>query len=232
MLLELSTREVEVAHVEAIGAHFRVLTLRGESLRGAAWSPGEMVQIILSGSALLGPWELRAYTPLAFEPEQGRMQILAFIHGRGPGADWVASTAPGARVRLVGPRHALALLSTHRPLVFFGDETSFSTAIALRATPLGHRDVRFIFEVNSIEASRAVLERFGMPEDTKLIAREETDGHLAKVEREVLHACDSAAVLTGKASSIQRLHKALRAAGVSSRRITSVAYWATGKRGL
>lgn len=54
-LLDRSTREAEVQHVQAIGTNLRLVTFAGEQLRGAEWTPGDMVQLILSGSTLLGP---------------------------------------------------------------------------------------------------------------------------------------------------------------------------------
>ncbi|MDI1484836.1 siderophore-interacting protein [Polyangium sp. y55x31] len=236
LLLDLSTREAEVRHVEAVGEHFRLVTLAGEGLRGAAWTPGDMVQIILSGATLFGPWELRSYTPLAYEPDTGTTQILGYIHGHGPGSDWIAAANVGTRCRLVGPRYALSLRKAERPAVFFGDETSFSTAVALRETPSGYRGVRFVFEVDSVEDARAVVERFGMGDAVELVAREEGDRHLDELERAVLDTYRSTeatrGILTGKAPSIQRLYKALRAVGVPGRRLTNVAYWAPGKKGL
>jgi NADPH-dependent ferric siderophore reductase len=96
--------------------------------------------------------------------------------------------------------------------------------------------VNFVFEVNSMEDARLVVERFGMQDAAKLVLREDGDRHLAVVERMVLdtyRAAEAAhGVLTGKASSIQRLYKALRASGVPGRQLTNVAYWASGKKGL
>lgn len=40
LLLDLSTREAAVQRVEEVGAHFRLLTLAGEQLKGATWTPG------------------------------------------------------------------------------------------------------------------------------------------------------------------------------------------------
>lgn len=195
-----------------------------------------MVQIILSGATLFDHWELRSYTPLSVDPDTGTTQILAFVPGHGPGSDWVVSVCVGMRCRFMGPRYALSLPKAERPAVFFGDETSFSTAVSLRATPSGHRDVRFVFEVNSFAESRSALGRFGMGDAVTLVAREEGDRHLDRLECEVLDAHRSAGaahwLLTGKATSIQRLYKALRAAGVPRRQFTNVPYWAPGKKGL
>ncbi|WP_214401362.1 siderophore-interacting protein [Pseudonocardia lacus] len=235
LLLDISTHEGEVRHIEEIGPHFRLVSLASDGFGKASWTPGDMVQVIVVGEALLGPWEIRTYTPLAFDPGTRTAEILWYIHGNGPGSDWAVSATVGTACRLVGPRRAVSLLKPQRPLVFFGDETSFSTAIAARETPSGHRDVRFVFEVDSVEESRAVLERFDLA-DATLVARRAGDGHLDEVERDVLTAFRSEAaatgVLTGKASSIQRLYRALRAAGAQGRQVSNVPYWAVGKKGL
>jgi ferric-chelate reductase (NADPH) len=236
-LLDLSTREAEVTHVEAMGPHLRSVTLGGEQLRGASWTPGDMVQLILSGAALLGPWELRSYTPWSFDRERGSMQILGLVHGKGPGSDWFSRAEVGTRCRIVGPRAALSLLKPPRPGLFFGDETSFSTAAALRATPQGYRGFRFVFEVTALDEARAVLATLGLTSETvSFVSRAQDERHLEALERGVLDAWRSSSavhgILTGKASSIQRLYRALRAAGVASRQVTNVPYWAPGKPGL
>lgn len=235
-LLERSTREAQVQHVEFVGTNLRLVTFAGEQLRGAEWTPGDMVQLILSGSTLLGPWEMRSYTPLAVDPEMGTMQVLAVVHGNAPGSEWFASAQTGKRCRFVGPRSALSLVKPRRPMVFFGDETSFSTAISLRATAHGYDGVQFVFEVPSIEGARAVLARFGLTEAVRFVQREPDDEHLDALEREVLDVYRSSValhfILTGKAPSIQHIYKAVRAAGVSGRQVTNVPYWAPGKKGL
>lgn len=236
LLLDVATHQAEVHHVEEVGARFRKISLKAEGFRNASWTPGDIVQVIVSGAALLGTWEIRSYTPLAFDPGTGTADILWYLHGRGPGSDLGSSAEVATPCRLLGPRRALSLRKPQRPLVFFGDETSFSTAVAIREVSSAPRDVRFVFEVDSVEEARTVLERFDISDFAELIAREGNDRHLDKVEREVLDAyCSEGvanAVLTGKASSIQRLYRALRTAGVPGRQVTNVPYWATGKKGL
>lgn len=164
------------------------------------------------------------------------MQILAVVHGQAPGSDWFASAHVGKRCRFVGPRAALSLVKLQRPMVFFGDETSFSTAVSLRATSLGCGEVQFVFEVTSIEESRATLARFGLTETVRFVLREPEDRHLGALARELLDTYRSSGarhiVLTGKASSIQHLYKSVRVAGVSGRQVTNVPYWAPGRKGL
>jgi NADPH-dependent ferric siderophore reductase len=90
-----------------------------------------------------------------------------------------------------------------------------------------------MFETADVAESRRALEAVGLGE-ARLIARSVGDAHLAAVEAEMLRLAAGGAqfVLTGKASSIQRISRALKAAGVASSQIKAKAYWAPGKAGL
>lgn len=228
--LKLFGRRAEIRKVESVGELFRIVTLSGEDLQDRPWTPGDMVQIAFSG------WEHRAYTPFAFDPLTGTAEFLGYVHGNGIGSAWLASPIIGERRFLAGPRTAVDLNVLRRPALFFGDETSFSTAAALRATASGLRDVRLFFEVSSVEASRTALDRLGITDDVTLTEREGGDAHLDALESQVLrdfHATrDTHGIFTGRASSIQRLYKALRRSGVSSKQIKNVAYWAPGRKGF
>jgi NADPH-dependent ferric siderophore reductase len=131
-----------------------------------------------------------------------------------------------------GPRRSLDLADLGAPVVLFGDETSFGLAAALRDN-LQAGGALHMFEATEIAESRQVLEYIGLGE-ARLIARSVGDAHLAAVEAEMLRLAAGGAqfVLTGKVSSIQRVSRALKAAGVASSRIKAKAYWAPGKTGL
>lgn len=226
----LVARRAHVTAVESVGKRFRLVTLEGEELRDRVWRPGYMVQIAFEG------WESRAYTPLSYDPEAGAMTFLGYVHGGGIGSDWLESARLGETRYLVGPRAAMNLAALPRPLLFFGDETSISTAAALRATPAGLHGVTCVFEVScAVEAARSVLERVGL-ESSLVVLQGAADEQLAHLETRVLGLLDSAAetrvVLTGKASSIQRLYKALRRADVPPKQVTNIAYWAPGRKGF
>lgn len=230
MFHRLVSRRATVREVESVGDAFRLVTIEGEDLEDRRWTPGDMIQIGFVG--LAG----RAYTPLAFEPRTGTATFLGHVHGQGIASSWLASVAPGEPLFLVGPRSALDLAAVRRPLFFFGDETSLSTAAALRATPEGTQDVAFSFEVNSVEASRIALERIGVTTGVTLTAREPQDSHLDHIESGLMNALSAEpgmpCVFTGKASSIQRLYKAVRRAGISAKQVINVAYWAPGRKGF
>ena len=70
--------------------------------------------------------------------------------------------------------------------------------------------------------------------DARVIDRQAGDTHLAVAETELtrLAARRIRFALTGKASSIQRMSRALKTIGVPAARIRAKAYWAPGKTGL
>jgi ferric-chelate reductase (NADPH) len=230
VLHRLVSRRARVGEVEPVGGVFRLVTLVGDDLRDRRWTPGDMIQIGFAGLTS------RAYTPLSYDPVAGAVAFLGHVHGHGIGSSWLASATVGEPLFLVGPRSALDLDAMTRPLLFFGDETSLSTAAALRATPEGLRGVTLWFEVDAPGPSRLALERMGVTDPVTLAGREPDDRHLDHLERELVRALAAApqtrCVFTGKASSIQRLYRAARRAGHPSRLVTNLAYWAPGRRGF
>jgi NADPH-dependent ferric siderophore reductase len=224
-LLRWFMRPARVAAVETLSAHFRLVDLEGEALRNIAWTVGQKIQVSM-GSGL----SARTYTPMSWDADSGRTRMLTFAHGEGPGSRWASSLRAGDACQFFGPRRSLDL-SGVESLVLFGDETSFGLAAALRDSPQGAGAIH-VFEASDVAESRQVLEAIGL--QATLIARTADDDHLAAAEAEMLRLAASGAhfVLTGKASSIQRVSRALKAAGVVSARVKSKAYWAQGKTGL
>src|SRR5262245_43608225 len=117
--------ELTVTEARLVSPRFRRLQLSGKSLRERSCSPGDKVQLVLSGAGS------RTYSPFGFDAQQGRFEILAYLHGDHPGAAWAASVTVGERVQVFGPRKSLAFASLSGPVVLVGDETSFAVSRAL-----------------------------------------------------------------------------------------------------
>jgi NADPH-dependent ferric siderophore reductase len=231
-LLRWLMRSARVAAVETLSPRFRLVDLEGEALRNVAWTAGQKVQVSM-GSGMTA----RTYTPMSWDAGNGRTRLLTFSHGDGPGSRWASSLREGDTCQFFGPRRSLDLSGPNsagleQPVVLFGDETSFGLAAALRECPQAHGAIH-VFEVSDVAESRPVLEAIGLGQAT-LIERIAGDAHLAAAEAEVLRLAARAMhfVLTGKALSIQRVSRALKAAGVGSSRVKTKAYWAQGKIGL
>jgi ferric-chelate reductase (NADPH) len=226
-LLKWLMRPARVAGVETLSPHFRLVDLEGEALRNVAWTVGQKIQVAM-GSGL----SARTYTPISWDADSGRTRVLTFAHGDGPGSRWASGLREGDTCQFFGPRRSLDLSGLQSQLVLFGDETSFGLAAALRDSSRADSAMH-VFEVFDAAESGPVLEAIGLGQAT-LIERIADDAHLAAAEAEVLRlaARDTRFVLTGKASSIQRVSRALKAAGVASSRAKTKAYWAPGKIGL
>ncbi len=226
-LLRWLMRPARVAAVKTRSPHFRLVELEGEALKNVAWTAGQKVQVSM-GSGL----STRTYTPMSWDTASGRTQMLTFAHGDGPGSRWASDLNEGDTCQFFGPRRSLDLSDLDSPAVLFGDETSFGLAAALRDSPRGAGTIH-VFEVSDVAESRQVAEAIGLGQ-AMLIERIAGDAHLAVAEAELLRLAASGAhfVLTGKASSIQRVGRALKAAGVVSSRLKTKAYWAPGKIGL
>jgi NADPH-dependent ferric siderophore reductase len=226
---KLFTKPARVQALEDVADGFRLVTFAGDALRGVTWLPGQKVQLLLGG------WVQRTYTPLSWDAEAGVMQLLAYIHCVGPGSDWARALAVGNSAAIFGPRGSLDLSRLRRPSILFGDETSFGLAHALRFTAASARGVHLLLEVSSKSAASAALDAIGVS-GACLVERSPDDAHLAEVDaiaarlfRE--HAL-AGGVLSGKATSIQRLGKHLRQLGMPRGQVQTKAYWAPGKVGL
>jgi ferric-chelate reductase (NADPH) len=216
-----------VAAIETISPHFRLVELQGEALCTLDWTVGQKIQVAV-GTGLAA----RTYTPMAWDKVRGTTRFLAFAHGEGPGSRWTRALKRGDDCRFMGPRRSLDLSALGKPALLFGDETGFGLAAALRSTPKAD-DVMPLFEAFDVAESQQVLDALGLAE-ARLVPRRDGDRHLARIESEMVSLAQAGApvVLTGKASSIQRVGRALKAAGIPSSRMKAKAYWAEGKTGL
>ena len=226
MLIRIFMKRATVVDCEPIGEDFRLITLDSPQFKGIAWTPGQKIQIAL-GSA----FSARTFTPIEWDSAAGRTRLLAYAHGAGPGSDWIRSARHGDECDIFGPRASLDVSRAAGPVVIFGDETSLGLAFATaRHDP---SRVQCLLEVNSPEDARHILVQLGLGA-TELFARQQGESHLVDIESQLpaLAATGATFVLTGKANSIQRLRRTLKALDVPASRLVTKVYWAPGKVGL
>jgi ferric-chelate reductase (NADPH) len=219
----------KVDAVDALSDQFRLITLHSDKFNEATMQPAAKVRLNA------GSWEMRAYTPLALDAAAGRVQILAYLHGEGPGSIWARSARPGDVTHILGLQESLDLMELAQPAVFFGDETSLAAAKTLQSHLAPGRATRCIFEVSSARDCQMVADRLGL-RDAAFHLRQTDDAHIPLVAREIDRAmADSATshlVLTGNGRSIQAIRASLRAGRSGAIDFHVKAYWAPGKTGL
>lgn len=225
---KLFMRHVHVLDIEAVGSAYRIVTLGGEALREIPWTPGDKIQIQLGG------WVQRTYTPMDWDAENGRTRILVYLHADAPGTRWARTLRKGDPCIVFGPRKSIDRSRLRGPVIFLGDETSLGVATAL-FNHMSAPAAQMLFEVSTIAETKPVVEQLQL-DDAHLCARLENDGHFAELETHLsallqMHAAADI-VLTGKATSIQRITQLLRQRGIGADRRQSKAYWAPGKAGL
>lgn len=220
-------KHAHVVQAEPVAEGFRLITLESPEFRGVQWVPGQKVQIAM-GSAFVA----RTFTPIEWDAVAGRTRILGYAHGTGPGSAWVRECSSGEECDVFGPRASLDIGRINGICVMLGDETSIGLAHALeRRSPDGR--VRCLLEVTAMTPAHDVLTRLDL-NGVELFERAKDDAHLQQMEQRLaaLAADDVTFVLTGKASSIQRLRRALKVLGVPPSRLITKPYWAFGKTGL
>jgi NADPH-dependent ferric siderophore reductase len=212
-----------------VSPHFRRLRFSAPWLRGAGCAPGDKLQIMIPEA---GP---RTYTPFEHDAVSGTLDLLAYVHADTATAEWVRSARPGLACRVFGPRGSISLASLQGPIVFFGDESSFGTALSLQRTRGAADGVSFVFECSQRDEAAAVITQLDL-RATTLIPRQAAHGHLDALEQAVRAACEkhpgARLVLTGHAQTIQGLRKRIKAQPMKASGQTVKPYWADGKRGL
>ncbi|MFT4251108.1 MAG: siderophore-interacting protein [Caulobacter sp.] len=225
-LIQLIMRRARVVSCEPVADRFRLVTLQGAALAGAAWAPGRKIQVAM-GSAFVA----RTYTPMDWDAVDGRTRILGYAHGEGPGSAWLRALRPGDECAVFGPRASLTIAPA-APLVVCGDETSMGLAHALAAHGRAS-SLACVFEVGDLGAARAAAARLELPE-AALFERAADDAHVEAMAVRLASLAETGAtfVLTGRAGAIQALRRSLLRRAVAPGRILAKAYWAPGKAGL
>jgi NADPH-dependent ferric siderophore reductase len=227
VVLALFTKQATVTEAKALDERFTVITLQSPAFQGVRWVAGQKMQIMLGTSFVA-----RTYTPMDWNPETGCTRLLAYAHGDSPAGQWLATLSAGDRVHVFGPRNSLDLAGIASPIVVLGDETSIGLAYAIQQqNPT--LAVLCMLEVNAREHTQVVLTR--LPVGTaELFERQPDEQHLQALEQNLpaLVASGATFVLTGKASTIQRVRRVLKSLGTPAARMPTKAYWAPGKTGL
>lgn len=223
MGLAIAFTRFEIVAVREIAGAFVHLMLRLDGKGSLDWRPGDKVQIAM-GSV----WRARTYTPFSVDKEHRTIELLAYTKAGGPGTKWATTAKAGDKGHLFGPRRSLPLEPKNK-FTFIGDETSFAMAIALSNLNPTER-MQLLFEVDSVDVARAALGCFNI-DDVILFQRHDNDEHLPKLLEVIKKSEPVIPILTGRASTIQKLRKKTIAMKSGARPV-SVAYWADGKEGL
>lgn len=217
-------RPAVVERVEELAPKLRRVRLIGSALGRAAFRPGQEVELRVSERAF------RHYTPSAYDVGSAALELVFYLHGRGPGSSWAESLVEGTHTNVLGPGGGLFLAnaSTH---VLLGDETTLGLFACLARTD--PKNCRGAIEVDPANEAYPSLVGLALPSVARTRAGDAGSGLLRWLEGASLRPSDGTHVyLAGHAGTIVRLRAKLLELGFSRRQLHARAYWADGKKGL
>jgi NADPH-dependent ferric siderophore reductase len=131
---EIKQREVTVARVERIGAHFASITFRGDALEDfVSLSFDDHVKFMFTDPS--GAPVRRDYTPRHFDREARELTIEFALHGDGYASNWARQATTGQRAIVAGPRGSMIIPVDYDWHLLAGDASALP-AIARRLEEL------------------------------------------------------------------------------------------------
>ncbi len=209
--------ESKIVSNERLSPHFQFLTIKGKSFKKSDWIPGQKIQVRLNDELM------RSYTPSSWDKDNGVVQTLVYMHGKGPGALWARDAKVGSKATILGPRGSLVLSDELKEVTFFGDETTFGLAYAIKEN-LKHLKLKCFFESTDLNESKSVLEKFKL-EESSLYSLSQYDVIASDLARGFKSGSTSKIVLSGKQQSIVAIRQKLYTLGIRPEDIIIKVYW-------
>ena len=211
-----SLQDTKVVANERLSPHFQFLTIKGNALKNSDWVPGHKIKVALSGD------EKRSYTPSSWDRENGVMQTLVYMHGKGPGALWARDVKPKSKVKISSPGSPLPIEPHIKSVLFFGDETTFGLAHALKKYSQTH--YQFFFESTDTQESLGVLQKMDLTQ-SRLVELNKLDLLAQEINGLFKDPQFTKIILSGKQQSIALLREKLYALGLPKESIGIKVYW-------
>lgn len=202
---------------EQLSPHFHLLTIQGKSLK-KEWIPGQKIQVQLKDD------QMRSYTPSSWDSKAGVMQTLVYMHGKGPGALWARNAKAQSKVIILGPKKSLNIAPKTKTIIFFGDETTFGLAHAIKKNFPAIK-FHFFMEAQDTTESSAILKRFDL-EEALCVSLDKLSLLIPEIDR--VYNTDAAftkIILSGKQQSIVALRAQLYSLNIPASAISTKVYW-------
>lgn len=205
MLSDVLFTSVHVTEVTQLATCFVKVNVVSPAFRRAQWTPGDKLQLRTRKGSL----QARAYTPMNWDNLQGSTELLAFLHGDGPGARWFDDVVVGTNCDVFGPGSSLDLTKMTNSTVFVGDETSVALAHALRtAAP----SALCIYEASDVASLCTLLALLKLNENSTVMAKSADRAAVLEELRKALEAsaghCDL--VVSGDAATVNAVRHGVR----------------------
>ena len=212
---KLEPLPARIVGVERIAPAFVHLVVEGEQLGespSSVYVPGQEMIVDVGGG------RRRKYSILRRDPARSCVELLVFVHGRGPGADWAASARTGDTTRVTRWRGSQIVWDpSARDVVFLGDETAIPAFAAIQRASPGRGLIQGGASLGAaLDFCGLRVERATRGEALLAYAR-----GVAVHERTTVY-------VVGSPPSVNAIRQALEARGIT--RVRAKAFWGKSRR--
>ncbi|BBB40412.1 siderophore-interacting protein [Mycobacteroides abscessus] len=227
MLSDILFTSVHITEVAQLAGCFVKIRIVSPVFRHAQWSPGDKMQLRIRRGSL----QARAYTPINWDNIEGSTELLAFLHGDGPGARWFDEVTIGAAGYVFGPSSSIDLTNVAASAVFVGDETSVALAHALRSVAPA---ARCIYEAVDAASLCTLLAMLKLNKNATVLPKASDHARLLEELRTALESTPAPheLIVSGDAATVNAVRRGVRRWPHLTPRIKARAYWAQGRTGL
>lgn len=216
---------VEVADIQLLSPVLKKICFKGD-FKNMAFITGCYIDFRVTDT------DVRRYSPCNVDTENGYFELIAYLHGNGPGCKFMDALKIGEQVTITQPRGHKYYDASVDSYVIFGDETSLGLACSfMRVLKQNGHGFQFYLELDeeNKEVPRLLnLENYSVFPKNGLFKKE---GQISSLPFFKTSRPDAATfVLTGNAKSAQTFRKALK--GTTGRKVFVQGYWLEGKKGL
>lgn len=224
----------------------RAFALRSTRVERADWLSPNIRRVTLSGDAIAhlvperacqqlsveggAPWPLggRVYSICNVDLRAQTLDLIADVHGEGPGSERFAKAQVGESWRVWGPGGGLRINSTLSTRVLIGDASALGTLRSLYEARR-RKDTLFGFFEYAREGDEVAVDALDLPLTPVWRAGMRSDAlsaHVLQTLRDLRRRDVSAEwILVGRLQTIQLVRQTLHEAGVDNRNIRMKNHW-------
>ncbi len=217
-----------VSEIEYYHKRFKRVRYQGEALKSIEWIPAQEVEFRVTDT------EYRHYTPSVWNNTEGYVDVLFYLHGKGPGSLWADKLKVGDEVLLIGPGGKFVPKPEEKNIIMLGDETTLSAFYGMQKFVAEDVETICVLEMNEealdwhtkIGLEATILETKTSQRGEKLYLW--TQKHLLQISERDKYSY----YISGNANTIKEISKLLINCEINPKLIYKKPYWKEGKKGL